>query len=106
MRIQNITKIMAEIKELDNELRSIRVTGEAGGGMVKATVNGKQELIKLEIDPSLIAEKDRELLEDLVMGAVNNALRRVFEEVAEKIRSRAFRFDMQDATDYETEKEG
>ena len=74
-------KILAQIQEaqkhiqhVQEELETKTVTEESGGGMVKATVNGKQELVGLKIDKETIAEGDVELLEDLVIAAINKAL--------------------------------
>ncbi|MCL4510001.1 MAG: YbaB/EbfC family nucleoid-associated protein [Bacteroidetes bacterium] len=80
----NMQKMFAEFqKNLEkamSELENMSVTGEAGGGMVKVTANGKREIMKVEIEPELIKSQDKEMVEDLVAAAVNNAL-----EKAEKL---------------------
>jgi len=66
-------EVQAKVKEAQDNLVNIKTTAESGGGMVKATVNGKKELISLDIDNDLIKPDDKEMLEDLVVAAVNKA---------------------------------
>ncbi len=56
------------------ELEGMSVVGEAGGGMVKVVANGKRDVLKIEIDPDLMKTQDKEMLEDLIVAATNNAL--------------------------------
>ncbi len=60
--------------QITEEMRKRRVTGTAGGGMVEVEVNGLMEVLCCRIDPQLSAQNDRELLEDLVVAAVNQAV--------------------------------
>jgi hypothetical protein len=60
--------------EIQGELERQRVDGEAGGGMVTATVNGRQELVALKIDPEAVKQGDVALLEEMVKGAVGQAM--------------------------------
>jgi DNA-binding YbaB/EbfC family protein len=66
-------EVQARMKEAQDNLVNIRVTGESGGGMVKATVNGKRQLLTLDIDPVLLKGDDKIVLQDLVVAAVNKA---------------------------------
>lgn len=66
-------EVQARIKEAQDNLVNVRASGESGGGMVKATVNGKRQLIALEIDPALIKSDDKAVLQDLIVAAVNKA---------------------------------
>lgn len=66
-------EVQAKVKEAQDNLVNIKTTAESGGGMVKATVNGKKELISLDIDNDLIKPDDKEMLQDLVVAAVNKA---------------------------------
>jgi nucleoid-associated protein EbfC len=66
-------EVQARIKEAQDNLGKLTVTGESGGGMVKAVVNGKRQLISLDIDPALFKPEDKSVLEDLVVAAVNKA---------------------------------
>lgn len=64
-----------DMLRIQNELAEATVSGSAGGGVVNATVTGKQELVSVEIDPSAVDPDDVEMLQDLVVAAVNDALR-------------------------------
>ena len=72
--LKQIQKMQAEMEKVQNELGNKVVTEESGGGMVKASVNGKKELISLDIDNEVLKSDDKEMLEDLVVAAVNKAL--------------------------------
>jgi len=63
-----------QMEKLTDEMKTRRATGTAGGGMVEAEVNGLLEVLHCRIDPQLFAQGDRELIEDLVAAAVNQAL--------------------------------
>ncbi|MGE0483783.1 MAG: YbaB/EbfC family nucleoid-associated protein [Gammaproteobacteria bacterium] len=69
-------KMQAEVQRLQEEIARTEVTGEAGAGMVKVTMNGRHEVRAVRIEPALLSE-DRGMLEDLVAAAVNDANRRV-----------------------------
>ena len=68
-------QMQQEMLRIQTELESVTVDGSAGGGVVKATVTGKQELVSIVIDPSAVDPSDVEMLQDLVVAAVNDALR-------------------------------
>ncbi len=68
-------QMQQEMLRVQRELESTTVDGTSGGGVVKATVTGKQELLSLTIDPSAVDPSDVEMLQDLVLAAVNEALR-------------------------------
>ncbi len=70
-------EVQARIKEAQENLVHIKATGEAGGGMVKATVNGKKQLINLDIDPTILKADDKILIQDLSIAAINIALEEV-----------------------------
>jgi len=72
-----VKEVQAKMKEAQENLGSITASGEAGAGMVIATVNGKKELIDLKIDESLFTPQDKEMLRDLVIAAVNIAIKDV-----------------------------
>jgi len=69
-------QMQANLAKAQEELARMQVTGEAGGGMVKVEMNGKHEVSRVTIDPS-VAGDDREMLEDLVTAAINDAVRKV-----------------------------
>jgi hypothetical protein len=68
-------QMQQEMLRVQSELESTRVDGSSGGGVVRAVVTGKQELISVTIDPSTVDPEDVEMLQDLVVAAVNDALR-------------------------------
>lgn len=79
-QLMNIMKNAGQIKqsmdEINRRMEAARFTGEAGGGQVKATVNGRAELVELKIEPGLVAGGDVEVLEDLTIAAVRDAASR------------------------------
>ncbi len=72
--LKQVQKMQAEMEKVQEELANKTVTEESGGGMVKATCNGKKEIISITIDDEIINSGDKEMLEDLVVAAVNKAL--------------------------------
>lgn len=68
-----IKEAQSKIKEAQNNLSKLRATGESGGGMVKAVVNGKKQVITIDIDPVLMKAEDRQMLQDLIVAAINKA---------------------------------
>ncbi|SKC52169.1 YbaB/EbfC family nucleoid-associated protein [Ohtaekwangia koreensis] len=66
-------EVQARMKEAQDSLVNVRAQGEAGAGMVKATVNGKKQLVALDIDPSLLKGDDKIIVQDLIVAAVNKA---------------------------------
>lgn len=76
-------EMQKNMQAAQDEIAQMEVPGEAGGGMVKVVMTGKHELVKVEIDDSLM--DDKEMLEDLFAAAVNSAARRVEETTQEKM---------------------
>lgn len=72
--LKQAQKMQAEMQKLQGELGNKTVSEEAGGGMIKVTANGNKEVISIEIDPQVISAEEKEILEDLVVAAVNKAL--------------------------------
>lgn len=77
-------QMQQELMRIETELASTQVEGSAGGGVVSATVTGTQELVGVTIDPSAVDPADVEMLQDLVVAAVNEALRSSRTLAAEK----------------------
>jgi DNA-binding YbaB/EbfC family protein len=77
-------KMQAEMQEAQERLAQEEVIGESGGGMVKVTMNGKHEVRRVEIDDSLMGD-DKEMLEDLVAAAINDASTRVSQKMQESM---------------------
>ncbi|HYF67934.1 MAG TPA: YbaB/EbfC family nucleoid-associated protein [Ohtaekwangia sp.] len=66
-------EVQSRMKEAQDNLGKLKAYGESGAGMVKATVNGKKQLIEVDIDSSLINPNDKTILQDLIVAAVNKA---------------------------------
>lgn len=72
--MKQIQKLQADMERVQNELGNKKVTAESGGGMVKATANGKKEIVSIDIEQEVISAGDKEMLEDLIVAAINKAL--------------------------------
>lgn len=88
----NIGQLMRQAQQMQENLQkaqaqltSLEVVGEAGGGMVRVTMNGRHEVARVQIDPAVAGGGDREMLEDLVAAACNDAVRKVESAVQEKM---------------------
>ena len=79
-------KMQAQIAKVQEELADKTVEASAGGGMVAVVVNGKQEVLSIKIEPEVIDAQDKEMLQDLVVAAVNEGLRKSQEMVAEEMK--------------------
>jgi nucleoid-associated protein EbfC len=72
--IKQAQHISSHMDQITEAMKNHRVTGSSGGGMVEIEVNGLMEVLRCRIDPQLFAQGDRELLEDLVTAAINQAI--------------------------------
>lgn len=73
--MKQVQKMQQDMIRMQEEMESKTYTAAAGGGMVKAEVNGKNEIVSLEINPEAVDPDDVEMLQDMVIAAVNEALR-------------------------------
>ena len=87
MNMNNLARMaqqmQADMARVERELHDLTVEGSAGGGVVKAVVTGKQEMVSLTIDPSVVDPDDVEMLQDLIVAAIGDAMaqaRRASEE--------------------------
>ena len=78
-------QMQQEMLRIQTELGQLTVDGSAGGGVVKATVTGKQELVSVSIDPSAVDASDVEMLQDLIVAAVNDALKKSRDTAEQKM---------------------
>ena len=86
MNIQQMMKQAQEMQErLQRELDATQVEATAGGGMVTVVMNGRKQLRRIAIDPEVVSSDDIEMLQDLIVAAVNDAQRKVDETVAGKM---------------------
>lgn len=81
--MQQAQKVQEDLKKAQEELAELEVTGEAGGGLVKVQMNGRHEVRRVSIDPEI--GDDREMTEDLVAAAINDAVSRIRETTRERM---------------------
>lgn len=86
-------QVQERMQALQEELARMEVTGESGAGLVKVTMNGRHEVKRVELDPSLLTE-DKSMLEDLMAAACNDAAHRVEREQQEKMSGLASGFGL------------
>ncbi|GHC31623.1 hypothetical protein SAMN05443545_107230 [Aidingimonas halophila] len=82
--MQQAQEMQEKMQRVQEEVAQAEVVGEAGAGMIKVTMNGRHDVSKVDIDPSVMQE-DKELLEDLLGAAVNDAVRKVEANSREKM---------------------
>ena len=86
MNIQAMMKQAQEIQErLKKQMSELRVEATAGGGMVTVTVNGTKQLQSIKLDPEVVSRDDVEMLQDLIVAAVNDAGRKVDEQLGQSM---------------------
>ena len=86
MNIQDMMKQAQQMQErLQKEMSGLRVEGNAGGGMVTVIVNGAKQLQSITIDPEVVSKDDVQMLQDLIVAAMNDAHRKADEEMAQKM---------------------
>ena len=83
--MKQIKLMQQKMQKIQEELAEKRVEGSAGGGMVTAIVNGKQELLEIKIDKEVVDPDDVEMLQDLIVAAVNQALKKSQEMMNEEM---------------------
>lgn len=71
---QQAQQMGSKVKDLQERLKHEKVTGTAGGGMIEVEMTGAQEAVAIRIDPGLVERGEREMIEDLTVAAVNDAL--------------------------------
>ena len=84
--MRQVQKMQAELARVQEELGTKTVEGTAGGGVVTVIANGHQDIQEIKIDPDVIDPDDVEMLEDLILAAVNDALRKARELSAEEMQ--------------------
>ncbi|WP_211662136.1 YbaB/EbfC family nucleoid-associated protein [Neomoorella glycerini] len=83
--MKQMQKMQAQIAKLQDELGEKTVEAAAGGGAVVVVANGRQEIVSIKIDPVAVDPEDVEMLQDLILAAVNEALRQSQEMVAREM---------------------
>jgi len=91
MEVKALQQILTQFRQMQENLQkqveTVNVEATAGGGMVTVKMNGQKQVTELRVDPEVFAGKDQELLQDLVRAAVNEAGRRVDEELTTQMKS-------------------
>ena len=83
--MKQVQKMQADMARVEQELTETNIEASAGGGAVKAVVTGKQRIVEIKIDPSVVDPEDVEILEDMVVAAVSEALRQSQELAQSKL---------------------
>jgi DNA-binding YbaB/EbfC family protein len=83
-----VKDIQSRIKEIKENLVHITAEGESGAGLVKAFVNGNKQVLRMEIDPSLLKESDQSILQDLIVAAVNRAMKNIDEKTQQEFKEK------------------
>lgn len=83
--IKQAQKMQQDMLKMQEEMESKEYDATAGGGMVKAVVNGKHEVLSLTINPEAVDSEDVEMLQDMVVAAVNEAMRKAEAEAAQNM---------------------
>ena len=79
-------QMQAKMAEMQEKLAELRIEGNSGGGMVKVTLNGKNELVGLKIDSATVDPEDTEVLEDLIVAAYNDAKQKVETQTQDQMK--------------------
>jgi DNA-binding YbaB/EbfC family protein len=86
----DVKKMMQQAQQMQEKLQrqmaEMKISATAGGGMVIATVNGNKQLLTLQLDPEVVSKDDVEMLQDLILAAVNDAHRKVDEALAQQMQ--------------------
>jgi nucleoid-associated protein EbfC len=90
MEVKALQQMLAQFRQvqekLEKQLDGLSVEASAGGGMVSVKMNGQKQLTELRIEPDIFKSKDQEMLQELVLAAVNEANRRVDEELSKQVK--------------------
>ena len=91
MEVNALQQMLSRLKQVQEDIQkqvnSVAVEASAGGGMVTVKMNGQKQLVDVRIEPDVFANKDQEMLQDLVRAAVNEASRRVDEELTNQMKN-------------------
>jgi nucleoid-associated protein EbfC len=86
---QMLSRLRQVQEDLQRQVNTVAVEASAGGGMVVVKMNGQKQVLEVRIEPEVFASKDQEMLQDLIRAAVNEASRRVDDELANQMKSLA-----------------
>ena len=83
--LKQVQKMQAEMQKVQSELGNLTVTEDSGGGMVKVVANGRQQVVSIQIEKEVVDPEDVEMLQDLILAAVNDALLKSQEMVSQEM---------------------
>ena len=86
---QMLSRLRQVQEDLQRQVNTVAIEASAGGGMVSVKMNGQKQVLEVRIEPDIFASKDQEMLQDLIRAAVNEASRRVDDELANQMKSLA-----------------
>ena len=90
MEVKALQQMLSQFRQvqekLEKQIGEISVESSAGGGMVAVKMNGQKQLTQVHIEPDIFKSKDQEMLQELILAAVNEAARRVDEELAKQVK--------------------
>lgn len=90
MEVKALQQMLAQFRQvqekLEKQLDELSVEASAGGGMVSVKMNGQKQLIEVRLEPEVFKSKDHEMLQELILAAVNEATRRVDEELSKQVK--------------------
>ncbi len=93
MEVKALQQMLSQFRQIQENLQkqveAVHVEASAGGGMVTVKMNGQKQVTQVRIDPEVFGGKDQEMLQDLIVAAVNEATRRVDEELANQMKNLA-----------------
>lgn len=81
-----VKDVQAKMKKVKEGLVNLQATGESGAGLVKATVNGDRQVLKLDIDASLLKAEEKEMLQDLTVAAINIAMKEIDKKIGDEMK--------------------
>ena len=84
---QMLSRLRQVQEDLQRQVNTVAIEASAGGGMVTVKMNGQKQVLEVRIEPEVFASKDQEMLQDLIRAAVNEASRRVDDELATQMKS-------------------
>jgi len=85
--LKQVKKVQERAKEIHGQLDNMTVTAQSGGGMVTVTMTGRQEIKEIKLDPICVDSRDIPMLEDLIMAAVNQGIKKSRELAAEEMKA-------------------
>ena len=86
---QMLSRLRQVQEDLQRQVNTVAIEASTGGGMVTVKMNGQKQILEVRIEPEIFASKDQEMLQDLIRAAVNEASRRVDDELANQMKSLA-----------------